>query len=128
MNGALPLVLRREDTPPLDSLESGPTATRSLRVRGSSLAPARAQRGILDALPLAVPDFATVLRQCGWAELRPAPLEIFQINVGRLCNMTCRHCRRGSRSHGRTCRQTVDLCWPPDTTAHTVDITGGARN
>src|SRR4249920_2513202 len=92
MGVGLPLVPRRVDAPIYDSLESGPKATRSLRVRGSSLAPASAQRRILDALPVAVHDFATALRQCGWEELRPAPLEIFQINVGRLCNMTCRHC------------------------------------
>src|SRR5262245_34663376 len=76
---------------PLDSLESGPKATRSLRLRGSPLASPAAQRAVLDALPLAA-DFTSALRQCGWDELSPAPLEIFQINVGRLCNMTCRHC------------------------------------
>ena len=26
------------------------------------------------------------------APLRPAPLDIFQVNLGKLCNMTCRHC------------------------------------
>ena len=76
MNGAPPLMPRRGEEPALDSLESGPKATRSLRVRGSSLAPPPAQRRILDALPLGENDFAAALRQCGWDELRPAPLEI----------------------------------------------------
>jgi hypothetical protein len=131
MDARLPVLPRREDAPPLDSLEGGPRATRSLRARGSSLAPPSAQRRILDALPLAVPDFAAALRQRGLDELRPAPLEIFQINVGRLCNMTCRHCHVDAgpdRTVENMDRETVDLCLAAldRTTAHTVDITGGA--
>ena len=59
------------------------------------------------------------------------PLEIFQINVGRLCNMTCRHCHVDAgpdRVAENMDRETVDLCLAAldRTTAHTVDITGGA--
>jgi radical SAM/Cys-rich protein len=106
-------------------------ASGSLRARGSALAPPAAQREILDALPLGRGDFRAALRQCGWDELRPAPLEIFQINVGRLCNMTCRHCHVDAgpdRTAENMDRATVDLCLAAldRTTAHTVDITGGA--
>ena len=67
----------------------------------------------------------------GWNELRPAALEIFQINVGRLCNMTCRHCHVDAgpdRIAENMDRETVDSCLAAldRTTASTVDITGGA--
>jgi len=125
-----PLMPRPDEEPGLNSLESGPKGTRSLRVRGSPLAPPAAQRRILDTLSL-TGEFAAALRQCGWGELRPAPLEIFQINVGRLCNMTCRHCHVDAgpdRTAENMDGETIELCLGAldRTTAHTVDITGGA--
>jgi radical SAM/Cys-rich protein len=84
-----------------------------------------AQLARLKALP--VPEFASKLG----AALRPARLEIFQVNVGKLCNMSCRHChvdagpdKTVENMDGRT----VDACLEAldKTTAHTVDITGGA--
>ena len=117
--------------PDLSSPESGPRPTRSLRSRGSSLAPPAAQLRLLAELPLASGSFSAALAGCGWDALRPAPLEIFQINVGRLCNMTCRHCHVDAgpdRVAENMDRETVDLCLRAldRTTAHTVDITGGA--
>ena len=114
-----------------DSIESGPTATRSLRARGSPLASTAAQLQVLNALSLARGDFDLVLSEAGWNELQPAALEIFQINLGRLCNMTCRHCHVDAgpdRTGENMDRETVDLCLAAldHTTASTVDITGGA--
>ncbi|MBD3336315.1 MAG: radical SAM/Cys-rich domain protein, partial [Candidatus Eisenbacteria bacterium] len=66
-----------------------------------------------------------------WRELRPAELETFQINLGKLCNMSCRHCHVDA-GPGRVDevmdRATVDACLTAldRTRAHTVDITGGA--
>ena len=128
---ALPMV----ESPPSDladdSIESGPTATRSLRARGSPLASTAAQLRVLNALSLARGDFDLVLSEAGWNELQPATLEIFQINLGRLCNMTCRHCHVDAgpdRTGENMDRETVDLCLAAldHTTASTVDITGGA--
>jgi radical SAM/Cys-rich protein len=50
------------------------------------LAPPEAQRARLAALPLArsFDDAA--------GELRALPVEVLQLNVGKLCNQTCRHC------------------------------------
>ena len=45
----------------LDSAQSGPKGTRSLRARGSSLAPPAAQLRVLNALPLARGDFDQAL-------------------------------------------------------------------
>jgi radical SAM/Cys-rich protein len=113
------------------SVEGGPKGTKSLRARGSTLAPADEQLRLLDSLSLAKGDFDAALASCGWADFRPADLEILQINVGRLCNMTCRHCHVDAgpdRIAENMDRETIDLCLAAldKTTAHTVDITGGA--
>jgi radical SAM/Cys-rich protein len=115
----------------LDAPESGPKGTRSLRARGSPLAPPAAQLRLLSALALPQGDFDGALAGCGWPALGPAPLEVFQINVGRLCNMTCRHCHVDAgpdRVAENMDRATIDLCLAAldRTAAHTVDVTGGA--
>ncbi|MBR8840095.1 MAG: arsenosugar biosynthesis radical SAM protein ArsS [Stigonema ocellatum SAG 48.90 = DSM 106950] len=76
-------------------------------------------------------NFAKTLAHHQWQTLQPAKLDIFQINLGKLCNMTCSHCHVDA-GPGRTVenmdRQTVDACLQAldRTEAHTVDITGGA--
>jgi len=99
----------------------GPRATTSLVSRASPLASTREQLQLLRRLPLK--DFP--------AELRPAAIEIFQVNVGKLCNMTCRHCHVDAgpdRTAEMMSRETVELCLAAldKTQAKTVDITGGA--
>ena len=97
----------------LASPKSGPKGTKSLRARESPLAPPEAQLRVLDNLPLVRGDFDAALAACGWRELRPAPLEILQINVGRLCNLICRHCHVDAgpdRVAENMDRGTVDLC------------------
>jgi radical SAM/Cys-rich protein len=76
-------------------------------------------------------DFAAALTDAGWPVLRPGALEIFQINIGKLCNMSCRHCHVDAGPHQLAAnmdRATIDACLTAldQTTAHTVDITGGA--
>ncbi|MEE2756746.1 MAG: arsenosugar biosynthesis radical SAM (seleno)protein ArsS [Myxococcota bacterium] len=63
--------------------------------------------------------------------ITPAKLEIFQINLGKLCNMTCRHCHVDAgpdRTAENMDRNTIDACLKAldKTSAHTVDLTGGA--
>lgn len=49
------------------------------------------QREVLDGLEL--PErFGAALRRSGLFPLRPTGIDIFQMNVGKLCNQTCRHC------------------------------------
>jgi radical SAM/Cys-rich protein len=116
----------------LDSPAAGPKPTRSLHARGDALAPAEAQLARLDALSLPGGDFTRALATAGFPDgLAPARLDIFQINVGRLCNMTCRHCHVDAgpdRVTENMDRATVDACLAAldRTTAHTVDLTGGA--
>ncbi|MBK8010564.1 MAG: arsenosugar biosynthesis radical SAM protein ArsS [Deltaproteobacteria bacterium] len=77
------------------------------------------------------PNFDAKLRSAGWATLERAPLEVFQINLGKLCNMTCRHCHVDAgpdRTEEVMSRETIDACLRAldRTSAHTVDLTGGA--
>jgi radical SAM/Cys-rich protein len=76
-------------------------------------------------------EFGAALRACGEAGLRASGVEIFQINLGKLCNMTCRHCHADAGPDRRRevmDRATLDACLRAldRTAAHTVDLTGGA--
>jgi radical SAM/Cys-rich protein len=110
---------------------AGGAASRTMRARGAALAPGAAQRRLLDSLPLPDGDFGAALARAGWPALRAEPVQVFQINLGRLCNMTCRHCHVDAgpdRVAENMDRDTVDLCLAAldRTGAHTVDLTGGA--
>lgn len=120
---------------PPESIEAGPKPTRSLLKRGSDLASARQQLAVLNDLNLDHTQhrghFLSALEESGWPVLRPQNLEIFQINIGKLCNMTCRHCHVDAgpdRVRENMTRQTMEACLRvlDQTTAATVDITGGA--
>jgi radical SAM/Cys-rich protein len=84
----------------------------------------------LDALILPQGNFDTTLDRYGWQSLTPAQLDIFQINLGKLCNMSCRHCHvdAGPDRKESMDRETIEACLQAldRTTAHTVDLTGGA--
>jgi radical SAM/Cys-rich protein len=119
----------------LDSPQTGPKPTTSLQRRHSPLASGQYQQQVLADLGLSqLPyqaDFGSTLAAQGWPQLTPAQLEIFQINVGKLCNMTCHHCHVDAgpdRTQEVMNRETIDLCLQAldRTEAHTVDITGGA--
>ncbi|MEA2345105.1 MAG: hypothetical protein QOF63_3274 [Thermoanaerobaculia bacterium] len=105
--------------------------TSSLSSRRAPLANPIEQLATLDASMIGRTTFDEALRGAGWNALTPATLEIFQINLGKLCNMTCRHCHVDAgpdRSDAMMTRETLDACLRAldQTSAHTVDITGGA--
>jgi radical SAM/Cys-rich protein len=56
--------------------------------------------------------------------------EIFQINVGKLCNLTCSHCHvnAGPARKGIITRETLEriVSWLENSDIKTVDLTGGA--
>lgn len=113
---------------PLASPEAGPKPTKSLRFRHDPLSAPEEQRRALAQLGF---DFAVELGRHGFGKLQPATLEIFQINLGKLCNMTCRHCHVDAgpdRVAEMMSREIIDACFAAldRTSAHTVDITGGA--
>jgi radical SAM/Cys-rich protein len=114
----------------LDSLEAGPKGARSLLQSRSPLAAPAAQLELLAQVPLAA-EFDQRLADSGWSTFRPGAVEYFQINIGKLCNMACRHCHvdaspdRIVENMGRELIL-ASLSALDQTSAHTVDITGGA--
>lgn len=73
--------------------------------------------------------FARTLQQHG-LPLRHQRTEVLQINVGKLCNLTCIHCHvnAGPKRKEIMTRATMDqvIDWLAKTDIPTVDITGGA--
>ena len=117
-------------------VEDGPRATTSMRHRRAPLTSPEKQFEVLESVdvdggPTGTGRFDRDLEASGWPEFTPAELEIFQINVGKLCNMTCRHCHVDSgpdRTEENMDRETIDYCLEAidRSGAHTVDLTGGA--
>jgi radical SAM/Cys-rich protein len=105
------------------------TATLSLLARRVPLADPVAQRRVLDAVPLRR-EFPTALAAHGLWPLRPTSVRVFQINVGKLCNQTCRHCHVDAGPDRREVmtRVTMEECLAAlaRTEISVVDITGGA--
>jgi radical SAM/Cys-rich protein len=112
--------------------DPGPRATQSLYARRLPLAEPASQLALLDAVPLRGPQtFDEAIAGSGLHPLLRADLEIFQVNVGKLCNMTCKHCHvdAGPDRHAEVMTaETADavLAAMDRTPAHTVDLTGGA--
>jgi len=96
-----------------------------------SFAPA-GQLRILE--PAAAPHprkaFDTALSESGLFPLRATGVQVLQINVGKVCNQTCKHCHVDAGPHRRESmsRETAEWCMRvlERTTIPTVDITGGA--
>jgi radical SAM/Cys-rich protein len=101
----------------------------SLLSRRSLLASPEVQRETLARLALRH-EFLEALRGANLEPLRPTGIEVFQINVGKLCNQTCRHCHVDAGPDRREVmsRETMQACLDAlaGTRIPTVDITGGA--
>ncbi len=101
----------------------------SLLKQGHALAVLERQRGVIED-GAAVEPFERRLAATGIGELRATGIDVFQINVGRLCNQTCRHCHvdAGPDRTEIMTRQTMELCLAAlrQIDASIVDITGGA--
>ncbi len=67
----------------------------------------------------------------GGLKLDRTPVEILQINIGRLCNLACHHChvdagpKRTENMDSATVDKVIELL-ERSKTIHTVDLTGGA--
>lgn len=108
-------------------------ATTSLRSRGNDLSHADLQLKVLNTTSAdtsALPRFADALRGADLYPLRPTALEIFQVNVGKMCNQACRHCHvdAGPDRKEIMTRATMQACLDVLATLGdvTVDLTGGA--
>jgi radical SAM/Cys-rich protein len=110
------------------STTPGPAA-RSLRARGDRLAAPEEQVRRLE-LPGGRPRFAARLAAAGLPPLEAAGITVLQVNVGKLCNQTCRHCHVDAgpdRTESMT-RETAEACLAAlaRSAIPTLDITGGA--
>ena len=93
------------------------------------LAASTEQRARLAALPLRR-EFHEAAAAAGYWPLTPASIGTLQINVGKLCNQTCRHCHVDAGPDRREImtRETMTLCLDALARSNiaTLDITGGA--
>lgn len=106
---------------------------KSLRASNHTLASAAAQLDVIEGdafSKLDLPRFRDKLDPIGLFPLRPTQIDIFQINVGKMCNQVCRHCHvdagpdRKEIMTRETMQQCLDALAPTD--IQTVDLTGGA--
>jgi radical SAM/Cys-rich protein len=81
------------------------------------------------AVDVAGKDFSQMLKDHGLT-LQRGPAEIFQLNVGKLCDLTCAHCHvnAGPKRKEIITLETINriLNWLAKARIPTVDITGGA--
>lgn len=77
-----------------------------------------------------VPDFWQRLADSGLHPLTATGIEVFQVNLGKMCNMTCEHCHVDAGPDRREImsRETMQACLDAliQTDIPTVDMTGGA--
>ncbi len=104
--------------------------TQSLNSRGHRLAPPAEQLRVLNDSPTARKPFDEALESAGLHPLTATGIDVFQINVGKLCNQTCHHCHVDAGPDRREImtQRTAELAIRAlaETDARTVDITGGA--
>lgn len=108
--------------------------SKSLKKRESDLSIGMIQLKVLsdtDRISDGFPKFTDKIKESGTLEIVPKGVEIFQINIGKLCNQTCAHCHVDAgpdRKEENMSRETLETCL--DIIAKhkipKVDITGGA--
>jgi radical SAM/Cys-rich protein len=81
------------------------------------------------------PRFEKKLREIDLLPLKPTQLEIFQVNLGKMCNQTCKHCHVDAgpdrkeimtRETMQQCLDALDASAKAGLEVKTVDLTGGA--
>ncbi len=104
---------------------------KSLKALANKLADTEYQLEVLQREPERFIPFKDKLDTIGIYPLKPTGIEIFQINVGKMCNQVCKHCHvdagpdRKEIMTQKTMQQCLDvLAANPD--LKTVDLTGGA--
>ena len=107
----------------------GERRTGSLRSRTHALADPAAQRQLLAACGPTL-SFSGAIAAAGLPPLRSLAIDVMQINVGKFCNQTCRHCHvdAGPDRQEIMSSAIVDQCLDRLAASDigTVDITGGA--
>lgn len=111
-------------------------AIKSLKAQGSILANSQEQLDILEHGANHNGDFALIpfqqsLENIGLYPLPPTNLEIFQVNVGKMCNQVCKHCHvdAGPDRKEIMTKEIMQICLDilaKNPSFTTVDLTGGA--
>jgi radical SAM/Cys-rich protein len=103
----------------------------SLKKQNHALSSSEVQLALLNESETAgIPTFQDKLESIGLYPLRPTGIEILQVNIGKMCNQTCRHCHvdagpdRKEIMSKDTMKQCLEAIRSSD--VKTVDITGGA--
>ena len=109
----------------------GKSTSLTLLRQGSPLSSSGYQVSILeDRSESALPTFEQALSERGLTPLRATSVDVLQVNLGKLCNQTCRHCHVDAGPDRREImsRKTVDHCLDVlrQSDIPTIDITGGA--
>lgn len=106
---------------------------KSLHAEAHALSKPEVQLDIINSHNVAIsslPKFEEKLNDIGLYPLKPTGVEIFQMNVGYMCNMTCKHCHvdAGPDREEIMTKETFEYCLEAlkGTDIHTVDLTGGA--
>lgn len=107
--------------------------SKSLKAIGHELSDANEQLSILESGIFedgTLPKFGDKLKSCGMDTMQPDSLEIFQINLGYMCNQTCKHCHvdAGPDRKEIMTKETMEQCLTVirEHQFPTVDLTGGA--
>lgn len=107
---------------------------KSLKAQHNILADAREQLEIIEHGQhgdFTLVPFQQNLEHSNLYPLKPTTIEIFQINIGKMCNQTCKHCHvdagpdRKEIMTRETMQQCIDVLQRNDQ-FKTVDLTGGA--
>lgn len=106
---------------------------KSLAAQGQLLSKGKAQIDLLENTPIRnFQDltFKGKLKEIGAFPLKPVAVDIFQLNLGKMCNQTCKHCHvdAGPDRKEIMSQDIMKLCLEAikKSNAHTVDLTGGA--
>ena len=102
----------------------------SLKHRGNPLANSAEQLVVLTPAMNSA-HFSAKLNEAGCEKLRSDRIEILQVNLGKLCNMTCEHCHVDAGPDRREIMQRaeIDACIEvlrKNPQIKTIDLTGGA--
>lgn len=106
-------------------------ATQSLKRQNHKLSATAAQLEVLDDNEsIGITSFQERLEGIDLFPLKPTNLDIFQVNMGKMCNQVCKHCHvdAGPDRKEIMTRQTMQQCLNAlkGSDVKTVDLTGGA--
>ena len=103
---------------------------KSLKAQNHYLGDTEQQLQVLEQPVTQRPRFEEKLQAAQLYPLMATGIEVFQMNMGKMCNQTCKHCHvdAGPDRKEIMSRETMELCLAAldKTTIPTVDLTGGA--